>query len=325
MSCRAPDAPQRRLVPVTRQIHLMGTVCTMTAFAEDREAGLGRLERFARILESTEAQLSTWREDSVLGRLNRQPLGAPFQLDLETCRLMEEVVEWRRRTDAAFDPAVGSLIDVWGLRSGGRTPSGAEVAAALGVSGLDKFLFSPGDCTATRRADVRIDAGAFGKGEALDRIARSLQGEDFPWLVDLGGQIAVRQAPPGEAAWTVSLSDPGDRQRPVLTLEMTSGSLATSGGSERDVWVGGQRIGHILDPRTGRPAEFRGSTTVWHDSALAADVLSTALHVMGPEEGLAWADRRELAVLYLAGSESGGSLRRLASRNFKQRFPSLRR
>jgi thiamine biosynthesis lipoprotein len=80
---------------------------------------------------------------------------------------------------------------------------------------------------------------------------------------------------------------------------MTSGSLSTSAGSERDLAVNSTRVGHIVDPRTGHPATFDGSVTVWHERGLAADILSTALYVMGPEAGLRWAAARGIAACYL--------------------------
>jgi thiamine biosynthesis lipoprotein len=86
---------------------------------------------------------------------------------------------------------------------------------------------------------------------------------------------------------------------------MRGGSLSTSGGSERDRFAAGRRISHHLDPRTGEPAAFIGSVSVWHPSAFVADVLSTALFVMGPEKGLSWAEARGLAACDLQMDAAG--------------------
>ena len=104
--------------------------------------------------------------------------------------------------------------------------------------------------------------------------------------------------PTGRSAWDVSLADPQHRESPAISLGLASGSLATSAGSERDVTAGGQRIGHIIDPRTGQTRVAGYSVTVWHSSALAADMLSTALYVMGPEAGISWADSNGVAALF---------------------------
>jgi thiamine biosynthesis lipoprotein len=158
-----------------------------------------------------------------------------------------------------------------------------------------------------------MDVGAFGKGEALDRVASVLGAG--PWLVDLGGQVSVGGRSPGDDAWAVAIADPRWRDRPVLEVRLSAGSLSTSAGSERDHVVGGRRVGHILDPRSGQPAAFTGSVTVWHQQGLAADALSTALFVMGPEEGLRWSESRNLAVLYLI--PESGTLRVAATREFR--------
>ena len=120
-------------------------------------------------------------------------------------------------------------------------------------------------------------------------------------------------APP-DGAWRIAIAHPHDRTRAALEVRLTTGSLSTSGGSERDLVVGGARVAHHLDPRTGRPAAFDGSVTVWHERAIVADMLSTALYVMGPDDGLRWAEDRDLAACYLI--EENGRLRLLATNAF---------
>jgi len=94
---------------VTREVYLMGTRCTLTTFAPDRQAGLQQIETHLRTLEETEQELSTWKDESALSRLNRQPLGTPFQAGTTLCRLFQDLVFWQQGTGATFDPALGSL------------------------------------------------------------------------------------------------------------------------------------------------------------------------------------------------------------------------
>lgn len=86
-------------------------------------------------------------------------------------------------------------------------------------------------------------------------------------------------------------------------------------------------VAHILDPRTGQPLYRPESVTVWHADALIADILSTALYVLGPEAGLRYADEHELAALFLApvGRGARASVTLLASPAFRQRFPASAR
>jgi thiamine biosynthesis lipoprotein len=246
--------------------------------------------------------LSTWRADSAVSRLNRQPVGTPFHAGAELCRTFADLVEWQQETGGAFDPAIGRLIDAWDIHGDGRVPKAAELAAARRTSGLHLFAFDRPACTITRRADVTLDVGAFGKGEALDRVEPELP--DAIWLIDLGGQVSVHGLPAGEGSWTIDVAHPAQRTSAFLHLRIEEGSLSTSAGSERDLHVNGRRVAHHLDPRTGEPAQFNGSVTVWHRRGIVADILSTALFVMGPDDGLRWAEARGLSACYLVLDEA---------------------
>ena len=297
---------------VQRIAYLMGTRAELSVWAPNRTAGLLRLDRALQVLEETDAQISTWREDSPMSQLNRSPSGVPWQANRSLCELMRVVADWHAETAGAFDPAIGPLIDAWDLRGPGRLPSGDTVARARAASGMRHFDLDAATCRVTRRGGAWIDTGAFGKGEALDRAARALRG--LPWIIDLGGQLSAGAPPPGSTGWPVAIAHPANRSEPVLNVRISHGSLATSGGAERDLLVGQTRVGHILDPRTGVPARFAGSVTVWHEQGLAADILSTALFVMGPGAGLRWAGTRGIAALFLDVDTAGRVTARMTPR-----------
>jgi thiamine biosynthesis lipoprotein len=126
------------------------------------------------------------------------------------------------------------------------------------------------------------ESGAFGKGYALDRMLALTKGDA---LIDFGGQLTIR------GTRRVSIADPEDRARPLLALTLANGSLSTSSGSEQP--------GHIIDPRTGEALPARGSVSVIAPDAMTADILSTALYVMGDEEGLRWADAHGVAAIFI--------------------------
>lgn len=308
-------------VRVERTVFLMGTVATFVAETADREAGLAKLERMVRVVERTEAELSTWRDDSVLSAVNAQPVGAPLPVSPAVCGLLGRIAAWQAATGGAFDPAVGRLVDAWGLRAEGRQPDDEQREAALAVSGLGHLALDSEACAVTRLAAVTLDAGGFGKGEALDRVREAERYRPGTWRIDFGGQMAVS----GEASdggWTVGVAHPARRDLSVLDLSLTAGSLATSGGSERDLFLAnGARLGHIIDPRNGRPVNRSGSVTVWHESAFVADVLSTALYVMGPEEGIAWAATRGIAACFIVADPDPGDVAFRATHGFEVRFP----
>ena len=319
-SCAVLSANETVAVFVSRDVYLMGTRAQLSTYAVTRGSGLATLESALAALEDAEEELSTWRDSSRISALNRHAVGEPWTADAGLCRMFADVWEWHHVTDGAFDPAIGRLLAAWDIHGDGRVPAREAHARALALSGMALLAFDRGRCTLTRRADVAIDVGAFGKGEALDRAAEVLG--NGPWMIDLGGQISVGGRVPLGDGWPVAIADPRRRDHPALHVRMATGSLSTSAGSERDLVVNGARVGHILDPRTGRPAAFSGSVTVWHQRGLAADALSTALYVMGPAAGLRWAEARGLAACYLIPDQ--GTLRVEMTRSFKMKpgFPT---
>ncbi len=302
---------------VVRQAYLMGTRATLTTLATDRSEGLATLERMLGEIEAVEAELSTWRDETLLSAINRQPIGVPHTAPSHLCELLADLASWAQATGGAFDPAIGSLAAAWGLRDGGRLALTEELARARDGSGLEHLTVEDTPCRVTRRHAVTLDAGAFGKGAALDRVAQhELKHDSAPWMIDLGGQLAVG----GHLGlgWPVALADPRHRDERVIELRLKAGSLATSGGSERDRLAEGQRIGHIIDPRSGLALSRPESVTVWHGRALVADILATALYVMGVEAGLEWAEAHGAAVCFLVPAGSGVTAR--TSSAFRARF-----
>lgn len=291
------------LLLTQRQAYVMGTRVELSAFAPDRSAALKALDAALASLEATDQELSTWKPTSSISAINRLAIGHTWSLQPDLCRLLVELDEWRIGTGGTFDPGIGALTTAWGIHEDGRTPTPRELQIARARSGLRLFDIDRERCRVTRRGEATIDVGAFGKGEALDRASTVLNA--LPWMIDFGGQVSVGGAPGNHRAWTARLADPRDRTRSIMTVQLRSGSLSTSAGSERDIRLRGARIGHILDPRTGLPAPYEGAVVVWHERGLIADILSTALYVMGPEEGVKWAESHGIAAAYLIPDGNG--------------------
>jgi thiamine biosynthesis lipoprotein len=314
LALAAATVPSR---PVERRLALMGTRLDLTVEAPDRATALAASEKAVAALEAAEARLSTWREDGELARFNRSPVGAPFALSSTLAAELQSARQCWEETGGAFDPTVGPLVAAWGLRSGGRLPSAAELRQALAATGMAGFALR-GGMAVRLRSGVAVEEGGFGKGAGLKAAVAALAASGATAAtLDLGGQLAVF----GPGHWELAVADPGRRDRPVVTLAIDRGSVATSGNSERGIVVGGRRYGHLLDPRTGRPAPDFGSLTVWTDDPLTADCLSK-LYVLGPERAVAWAAAHP-GVEVLALLPSGKGVRALASRGLKGRLAAV--
>jgi thiamine biosynthesis lipoprotein len=180
------------------------------------------------------------------------------------------------------------LLGAYGVRAGGRTPTGTELAAARAGSGVQHLHLDIQKGAARLENGAGIEEGGFAKGYALDRMKDQLAGHGIgSGLLDFGGQLLAFGA-----AVDVSIAAPKDRTRPRVFISLKEASLATSGLSEHGR--------HIVDPRSGRLCADWGSVSVITASALDADCLSTALYVMGPERGLAWAKRHSIAAIFLS-------------------------
>ena len=304
---------------VERRLAVMGTSLRLSVEAADRAAALEASEAAAREIERAERLLSTWKRGGPLDRLNRAAPGASVDIGEEAAGLLQGVFQWRSRTEGAFDPTVLPLVRAWDLRGAGRVASPEEIARAVEATGTAWFeLDSASGLAARLHPGAGIDEGAWGKGYALDLSAAALRRCGIRRAtVDLGGQLMVLGAD------RVAIADPRDRGRAAVRVAVENASISTSGNSERARTVEGRRIGHLLDPRTGSPAPDFGSATAVADSALVADVLSTAFFVMGPRQGLALSERlrsegfpNEAIFLVV----SGGRVRCLTSPGLKQRL-----
>ncbi len=287
---------------VEREAFLMGTRLRATVVAQDAQQGFVAIEAAFREVERLEALLSSWREDSELSRLNTAEVGKPFYPSRELFDLLLEVRAWSERSEGAFDVAVGSLIDAWDLQGSGRRPTESEVTAALMLTAPDVFRLDERDGSVVRaRSGSWITSGGFGKGAALRAAALELSkaGIDDA-LLDFGGQVLAIGSPPTGAGWAIGVAHPAHRDEQVVGLRVRSRSVATSAASERFVEIAGERFGHVLDPRTGHPVQAWGSVTVVAEDPLVADVVATALFVIGPKHGAAWAESLEdTGVLFL--------------------------
>mgnify|MGYP001200522104 FL=1 len=289
---------------IVREARAMGTEVRITVQADTREHALRLSESLLLEIERRDRLLSTWAPKSPLSQLNRSVPGTLVPLPEEVIAFLSEARHWSERTGGSFDPAVGALVDAWDQRGSGRVPTGQELAIALENTG-QSLLRIEGAHAVREKEAVWVDTGAFGKGAGLRAVKEILEEElDARVLVDLGGQLLVRS--PGSLLREVEVAHPSRRGESILTLTIANGSIATSGTSERWFENDGERYGHILDPRTGLPVAHWGSVTVVSEDPFEADVLATALYVMGPDEALVWAERNtRAAVLVVHEREEG--------------------
>ena len=269
--------------PFRAQRDAMGTSATVLIYAETREAADPLFEVAFSEIERIEQLLSDYRDGSELSRLNSAT--DPVTLDPEMMRILNRALAWARDTGGAFDPTVGALMDARRAASedsvdggsAGAGPSLPDIAARhVGWQHVDLDLLTREFRWA--RAGVRLDPGAFGKGYALEAAASALREAGVSSALLEMGRSSYRAigAPPRQSGWLIHLDDPTEGGTLTTSVLLNDEALSTSGN------LGPLGV-HVLDPRSGEPAEAALQVTVIAPDAMDADILSTALLVLGPD------------------------------------------
>jgi len=254
-------------------------------------------------VDRIEGYLSRFLETSDVARINHLPAGQPLPLSLDTFECLKISAEVCAETGGAFDVTVGFLVDCWldKAKKMPRTPTPEELQFARAHTGMDLILFDePTHAVALADSPIRVDLGGVGKGYAVDRMADLLR----EWSIDRalihGGfsSVLALDAPQAMAGWPVTLSDPKDRRRTLARVPLVGASVSGSGV---------EKGRHIIDPRTGEPAEGKSATWSIAPDATRADALSTAFMIMTAEEVKAYCvdHPRVRALLVIGGAGTG--------------------
>ena len=238
-------------------------------------------------IDELESQLTVYRENSEVSRLNRTAFAGPVPVEAGLFDLLETAARVTAETDGAFDVTAGALVKAWGFfRGPPRVPSDEERTAALDRAGMKWVDLDPGRRTvAFRRPGVEINLGSIGKGYALDRVGDLLAATGkFPAVLLHGGGSSVyaRGSPDGDPrGWLVGITHPWDGTRRLAEVWLRDRALGTSAATFRHLEYNGKKLGHVLDPRTGWPAAGVASASVVAPTGAEADALSTAFYVGG--------------------------------------------
>ncbi len=285
---------------------LMGTTFNLSVWApvarhpEAAETLLAALDRIATL----EKQISSWDPDSETSAVNRLASEESVRVSEPLQELIAVSRDWSRRTCGAFDVTGGPLFDLWAdARQQGQLPTAEEIDAALRRVGYEKLTLA-NDSAQLSAPGMKISFGAVGKGFAADCAAAFLRARGFDnFVIDAGGDVLVSGSK-GKQAWSIAIRHPR-REAFLAVLDATDCAVATSGDYEQFTTIDGNRLSHIIDPRTGWPTQESVSVTVITRRAVDADALATAVSVMPPDQGLAFIDELRDTEAILARKDGG--------------------
>ncbi len=278
----------------------MGTRYSAVFFAPESADLKGLNVKLQRAVDQVDKQMSTWKPESDLMRLNRARVGRWVDVRKELATVLAAAVEVGRLSDGAFDIGVGDLVTAWGFGPATGRVDGAVVAEPRVAAHLALEL----DLVANRvrkLAPVMLDLSGIAKGFGVDELARVLEADGVTsYLASIDGEVRAGAAKPNGSPWFVALERPEVGRRSVDgIIEITGASLATSGDYRQVRERDGIAYGHTMDPRGAAP--LRGgpaAVTVRATDCMTSDAWATAFMVLGPERGTVLAQSLGLEVLF---------------------------
>lgn len=269
------------------------------------------------------AQMSHWQADSDLSRYGRAPAGSVHALAPEFAAVLDCALRWAEASGGALDPTVGPLVALWGFgpqaTDDGKAPTPDAVQRARAACGWQRLLFNAAAGTLQQPGGLTLDFSGIAKGFAVDHVVHALQALGLAdLLVEIGGELRGVGRRPGGTPWTVQVAAPEDGGALSPPLALRDLAIATSGDRWHQREYAGRRWSHTIDPRSGQPVDHTlASVTVLHAECMQADALATVLTVLGPGEGLAFAEAHDIAALFFERKPAG--LHASASRAWAER------
>lgn len=320
--CLAAESPVR----YEASHNAMGTVFTVAAYGTDARLLSGVVNEIFDEIDRLDAQMSNYKPGSELSGINRRAASEPVIVEPRLFRLIHDAAGFSEETGGAFDITVGPLMRAWGFfRGQGRVPSSCDVAQVLKRTGFRHLRFDP--AARTVRFDVagiEIDLGGIAKGYAVDRAVEILRAYGVTRALVSSGTSTLYAlgTPPGERGWRITLRDPYDAETAADIIYLKNYSLSASGNYEKFFEVGRKVCAHILDPRTGRPAENMLSTAVLAGTATESDALSTGFFVLGVEGSKRYlSGHPDLTVVFYLPAGSEGKYQRAVTRSSSFSLP----
>lgn len=262
-------------------------------------------------LRLVDAQMSPYRNNSDLTKLNNAPLGQFVDVPTEMMDVLQCAERWARLSDGTLNIGLGNLVNKWGFGPDpvpANFPKANETDPLAAQAYLGSFALRENPPAVMRHEPISLDLCCLAKGFAVDLAAKAVSNlgvSDF--LVEAAGEIVAKGLGPEETPWKIGLELPVRSDHRLIYDEVElSGASATSGNYRNFHQINGKTVSHTIDPTSGAPSESGLlSVTVFHESCMEADALATILLLLGPERGPAFARQYDISAIFLSPSENG--------------------
>jgi thiamine biosynthesis lipoprotein len=277
---------QQDLLRLEKSADAMGSTYSIALYGSDRVKMEAAIDAAFDEVRRLDELLSNYLPGSQWSEVNRNAAVKPVKVSPELFQVLSACVEYSRESEGAFDITVGPLMKVWGFYKGsGHLPHKPEIAAALAKVGYRHIVLDKAAQTVRfDRQGVEMDPGGIGKGYAVDRMVEVLKKNGFrtALIAGSGSSIYGMGAPPDEPrGWPVKIKDPWDNRKTQAEVFLKDSSMSTSGSYEKFFRAEGKIYAHIMDPRTGYPAQGSVSVSVISPRTIDSEVWAKPYFING--------------------------------------------
>ena len=267
-------------------VDAMGSTFSITAWGSDRGNLAAAVETALEEARRLDRLLSNYRPESEWSAVNRGAAAGGVTVSQEMYDLLAACVRYSEQSEGTFDITVGPLMRVWGFYKGsGRIPHRSELRAALARTGYKNLSLQTTTRTVRfKNAGLELDPGGIGKGYAVDRMATILRQAGVSGaLINAGGSsmYGLNTPPEEPRGWKVVIRDPKRAERHVAELYLKNESMSTSGSYEKFFQAGKRIYSHIMDPRTGYPAQGMYSVSVLAPRGIDSEAWTKPTYIQG--------------------------------------------
>ena len=270
---------------------ILDTIFEVTIFVDEEIEGDPLVREAFDKVRALEKVMSRFVTNSDVDKINQQAGKEPVEVDPRTFYVIEKSLYFGEASQGKFDVTIAPLLNLWGFGTGEERepPEGEEIEEVLPLVDYQEIELDEENMSVfLPREEMALDLGGIAKGYIVDEIAEFLEGEGVEHgTVNAGGDIRALGTRLDGNPWRIGITHPRDRENIIAVIPVTQEAIVTSGDYERYFNHEGERYHHILDPDTGQPAGEVMSVTVVAPDCITADSLSTAVFVLGVEEGMA--------------------------------------
>ena len=272
-----------------RKLSMLGSPFEMTVVAKDSVQGNEFIDLAVAEVKRVEYLISDWIPTTQISQVNKNAGIKPVKVDKEVFDLVSRAIKVSQITSGAFDISYASMDRIWKFDGSMKAmPTEEAIKKSVSKIGYKNIVLDPKEQTIfLKNEGMKLGLGGIGQGYIADKVKELLFSKGcVSGIVNVSGDINAWGKQPDGKPWTVGIVNPLNKNKIFATFPLENSAVETSGSYEKFVVFNGIRYAHIIDPRTGYPAQGVVSVSVFAKQTEIADALATGIFVLGVEVGL---------------------------------------